>query len=129
MKHTIVLILLLTLAACTLNPGSPAQMNLTQADNGRSVELSPGEVLVLSLESNPTTGYTWEIDKNDSAILQPLGEPGFTPESKAMGAPGQQVFRFKAAAHGQTSLTLIYHRSWEKDVPPAQTFSIEVVVR
>jgi hypothetical protein len=39
------------------------------------------------------------------------------------------VFRFAAAAPGQTTLTLISHRSFEPDVPPRKTFSAPIVVR
>jgi predicted secreted protein len=39
------------------------------------------------------------------------------------------VFRFAAAASGQTTLTLLYHRSFEPDVPPLKTFTAPIVVR
>ncbi|MGC9358653.1 MAG: protease inhibitor I42 family protein, partial [Anaerolineae bacterium] len=45
------------------------------------------------------------------------------------GAGGVQVFRFRAATTGRTTLELIYHRPWEEDVEPLQTWSVEVVVR
>jgi hypothetical protein len=40
--------------------GSSGQVELTAADDGRQIELNSGQTLVVSLESNPSTGYSWE---------------------------------------------------------------------
>jgi predicted secreted protein len=49
--------------------------------------------------------------------------------SQAIGAAGTQVFRFGASSAGMATLKIIYHRSWEYNVPPAKTFSVRVNVR
>ena len=124
------LLAVLTLGAgCSLFEGGalPA-IKLTANDNGRSIELQVGQVLAFTLNANPSTGYSWEMTKLDQKILQQLGEAEFTPDSALPGAGGKQIFRFKAVSAGQTALTLIYHRSWEKDVAPLKTFSLQVVV-
>ncbi len=53
----------------------------------------------------------------------------FAAQSNLPGASAMEVLRFEAAGAGQTTLKLVYHRPWEKDVEPLQTFSIEVVVK
>nr|HID14920.1 hypothetical protein [Anaerolineae bacterium] len=58
-----------------------------------------------------------------------MGEPTFEPQSDLAGAPGTQTIRFEAVGTGQTTLRLVYHRPWEEDVEPEETFSIQVVVR
>ncbi|MBM4429116.1 MAG: protease inhibitor I42 family protein, partial [Chloroflexi bacterium] len=44
-------------------------------------------------------------------------------------SPGKMTLRFTGVAAGQTALKLIYHRSFEKDVPPVKTFEVTVVVK
>ena len=125
--------LLALLAALTMATGcSPQQQEVKASigDNGREVQLKKGQPLVVTLEANPTTGYTWEVaEPLDEQVLRQAGEPEFKPESDLAGAGGVQILRFEAVNAGQTALKLAYRRSWEKDVEPLNTFSIQVVVR
>jgi len=107
------------------------ETNLTAVDNGGQVTLSPGQALTISLESNPTTGYGWQVVEMDSAILQQTGEPEYKQASGAedlVGAGGVETLRFEALAAGETTLTLGYMRSWESN-PPIETFTMQVSVR
>ncbi|HNX90426.1 MAG TPA: protease inhibitor I42 family protein [Candidatus Omnitrophota bacterium] len=104
------------------------EIALTEKDDGRKIRISTGESMSVSLESNPTTGYIWEPAELDGKILK-FKKGDFKPSSDLVGAPGRQIFCFKGMLKGKTSLKLIYHRSWEKSVPSAKTFSITVEVR
>lgn len=103
-------------------------ITLHAGDDGSQVELMEGQTFVVSLEANPSTGYTWEAVDYDQQVLRQVGEPSFTPVSDALGASGTQVLRFEAVGEGRTTLGIVYHRAWE-EVEPEQTFSVEVVVR
>jgi inhibitor of cysteine peptidase len=104
------------------------EIALEGKDNGGKVEVQKGQILVISLESNPTTGYRWEPAEIDEAILQSLGEAEFQPQSDLLGAPGVETMRFETTGVGTAILKLVYHRPWEKDVEPLQTFRVEVTV-
>jgi uncharacterized lipoprotein YbaY/predicted secreted protein/heat shock protein HslJ len=107
----------------------PADVTLTNSDNGASVGLKAGQTLAVRLDSNPTTGYSWQVAEVDGAVLKQQGEPQFfRPADAPLGAGGVQVFRFVATA-GQTRLTLVYRRPFEPNVPPADTFSVQVAVQ
>jgi len=108
---------------------TPSTKRLTEADAGRSIELRAGDKLEVALPGNPTTGFQWDVSVGDTAILRPSGEPEFEPSSSAVGGGGTITLRFAAVGTGQMGLTLIYHRPFEKDVPPAQTFEVTVTVR
>jgi inhibitor of cysteine peptidase len=101
-------------------------VSLSAVDDGRQIELTEGQVLVVSLESNPATGYLWEIEEADKTILHQTGKMEFEPESHLLAAPGKQILRFEAVAAGQTRLRLVYRRPWEKEVKPAMSFSLQV---
>jgi len=113
-------------------PVEPEGVNVDEQDEGSEVELEQGQILVVTLESNPTTGYRWEQVENQESILEQMGEAEFKPsetgEPPLVGAGGWEIFRFKAISAGQMTLQLVYHRPWEEGVEPINTFSIEVVV-
>jgi predicted secreted protein len=94
-------------------------------DNGSAVALIyPLQNLDLLLKGNPSTGYTWEIVGADGQILSLKGEPVFTADSEALGAPGVFTYHFEAQAPGTTALTLNYSKQGEE--LPAQTYNLLV---
>jgi inhibitor of cysteine peptidase len=96
-----------------------------QKASGSLVAIAQGATLVLRLKSNPTTGYSWQIATHDATLLRPIGPPRYVrPQTLRMGAGGYQEFRFEARATGETTLTLNYARPFEKNAPPARTYSL-----
>jgi predicted secreted protein len=132
------LLLLALLAAC--QPAPAQQLSLTEQDAGKTIEMKTGDTLVVALEGNLTTGYSWIPTLPEPALLEQVGEVEVTPasdhpsqnelgtQSTRLGAPGMIVLRFKAVAAGQTSLHLDYRRLWESN-PPEKTFEVRVVVK
>lgn len=120
-----VLLAVLVLAA---GCGTAKEVKLGASDNGRQIELKKGQSLVVALEGNPSTGYTWEVVEIGEQVLRQKGEPEFKSESDLIGAGGVQALRFEAVGAGQTDLKLVYHRPWEEGVEPLETFSVQVTV-
>jgi inhibitor of cysteine peptidase len=95
-----------------------------------SREVSVGEEFTITLDSNPTTGYTWKMStRPDESILGLTGDYFEAPQTDMVGAPGKHNFRFKALKEGKTSMVFIYWRSFEPDAPPAQSHTVSVTVR
>jgi len=104
-------------------------MMLTKADNGKPVALKVGESLAITLDSNPSTGYSWQLSTMKRGILQQQGEPQYTPPAQPLpGAGGQHTFQFAAVGAGHTTLTLVYKQPFDRKAAPAETFSIQVTV-
>ena len=126
---TVLLAALVLAAGC----GRSTEIKLDANDNGRRIELEKGQVLVITLESNPTTGYRWEVVEFEEPILQQMGGAEFKVsdprEPPPPGTGGWETFRFEATSAGQMALNLVYHRPWEEDVDPLETFSVQVIVR
>jgi len=79
----------------------------------REVRLKPGGTLEVALCSNPSTGNDW----TDPVIAEPkiveqLDREFRPPESGAPGAPGLEVWTFRAATKGSTTLRFAYGRPW-----------------
>jgi inhibitor of cysteine peptidase len=120
------------LAIALVTPGCATNGTETQtieaSDAGKTVSLAVGDTLEVTLEGNPSTGYGWEAVSLDTSILKQVGEPAFTPSSTLVGSAGQMTLRFEAAGSGQTTLHLVYHRSWETGVAPLKSFDVTVQV-
>jgi inhibitor of cysteine peptidase len=125
MRYWILLFLpLLLLAGCA---APEIALNANHA-SGR-VTLRKNQTFQISLESNPTTGYAWEVSAIDEDLLQQLAAPEFTPQSDRIGAGGIQTFHFRAIERGETQLTLVYRRPWEANVPSAKIYTVTIIVR
>ena len=122
----VILFAMLPTAGCA---SASDEIDVDMSDNGGQVDLNVGQILVVSLESNPTTGYRWEVAEIDDEILRQEGEAEYEAESDLVGAGGVETFRFKALAAGEGELKLVYRRSWEEGVEPIEVFSIEVDVK
>ena len=93
------------------------------------IDVSVGDTFTISLESNPSTGYTWELSGPlDDAVVVSLGSDHQAGESTAVGAAGHQLFTFKPVGKGSTTIGLQYVRPWETGVAPAQTSDFDVNV-
>lgn len=120
----VLLMALLAASGCT----SSKQVGLLWADRGKPVTVDAGGTVTVSLESNPSTGYTWDV--KSAGPLQLKGEPTFEAggEAKAVGAAGVQIFTFDAPKAGTGTLTLTYQRPWESK-QPEKTWSVDVTVK
>jgi inhibitor of cysteine peptidase len=108
----------------------PAQF-AADAD-GNTITLKVGERFDVTLAGNPSTGFSWEVIQGLGGVIEQVGKPDYRSSSSdknVVGAPGTLTFHFRAAAKGSADLKLVYHRSWEKDTPPAKTFHLTAEVR
>jgi inhibitor of cysteine peptidase len=128
------LLAVILLNACS-NPQSvqvspPEQLPITTSDNGTKVNAFVGQELVITLEGNPSTGYTWETKDLDPSMFLQVGEPKFTSSNpNLVGSGGQQTLTIRILKTGTATLTLVYHRPSETGVAPADTFTVELLVK
>jgi len=104
---------------------------LGKDDSGREITLKVGEKFQVTLESNPTTGYQWDVDDVDESVLKQQGDSSYSAETSnpnIVGSGGEETFTFEAVGTGNTTLKLVYHRPWEEGVEPVEIFTLRVVV-
>jgi inhibitor of cysteine peptidase len=115
------------------SPGAqsaPSRMVITDQDNGKDIDLPAGGSLVVRLNSNPSTGYSWAMKGDPSPLrLVKSSTKKNSQTGHAAGAPVMQEFRLTAVSAGMASLTLEYRRPWEYNVAPARTFKVGVNAR
>ena len=108
---------------------SPDILYLDKDSNDGLIEILLNEELIISLDANPTTGYTWIISTLDTNIVKQSQDVKYQSESKKMGAPGKQIFQFKAVKTGSTELKLDYLRPWEHEIAPLDSFRLAITVK
>ena len=117
------------MAMPTASPTS-ALVNVDDSFSGKQVQLSVGQLLVLTLASNATTGYSWTLAQNsDESVLAKIENKYIAPQTTLIGAGGKEEWTFKALKTDISIISMEYRRPWETDTPPAQTFDLTVVVR
>jgi inhibitor of cysteine peptidase len=129
MKVRLSLISLVLIVALLVPVGVQAKgigiVNVSEKDAGRTVDLDANSLLVLNLQANPSTGYSWQVQNVDQKVLSLAGDSEFKSQSQLLGAPATQVMRFKGISAGQTTIQLVYRRPWDTD-ERSKTFSIQV---
>ncbi len=118
-------------AACGggADDGEPRVIPITADDGGTTVEVAVGDHLQVELEANPSTGFSWVDETEETATIVAVGEPQFVEQADLVGAPGIMRCMFEARATGEATIELTYRRAWEEDVEPERVFEVTVVVR
>ena len=94
------------------------------------IDVQVGEQFVITLESNPTTGYSWQLGSPlDESVVKLVGSEFKQPDTKLIGAGGKESWTFQGVGPGRTSIRLDYVRPWETNVPPARSETFVVNVR
>lgn len=105
-----------------------ATKTVTDADNGKTVTIKMGDVLEVRLNANPTTGYSWYLQKESTPLLKISGQSQTPPPQGVLGAPVVQIFDFKTTGKGTGVLMLHYVRSWLNPDPNEQLWSLHVTI-
>lgn len=101
-----------------------SQLTITQADRGKTFTVRNGDVIIINLAENPSTGYEWAIDKIDSNALELQNSEFSLPENAGLGGGGERIFTFRTKATGTTRLQLKEWRPWSGDRSIVQRFDV-----
>jgi inhibitor of cysteine peptidase len=123
-------LILLTVCIISVVLGPSCAKQVREYSNpSNAIEVKAGEDFVITLESNRTAGYQWQLAQPlDKAMLELVGSEYKAGESKLIGAGGVEVWTFRAVGAGKTLISFKYVRPWEKDIPPAREVTFTIVV-
>jgi len=131
----IMLAIPLWLAACAPATGTSVNVSCDefngQAHISKQMTVSAGNTFTVTLCSNATTGFQWSESAkiSDQTVVQQTGHEFVSPENTGMaGAPGNEVWTFKALKKGTTTLNMEYSRPWESGEKGVWTFGLAVTV-
>lgn len=105
-----------------------SEITVTQDDRGKSLEASVGDVILVQLEENPTTGYRWAVAEVDGRVLD-LKESDYSRMDEAgIGGGGTRTFAFTAQSPGTTRTALQLRQEWDPENPEGR-FEVTIHVR
>ena len=132
----ILLISLLWIAACAPSAGVKAVTVScddfsAQPNATKQLTVVAGDSFTVTLCSNATTGYQWSESAqiSDTTVVQQLSHETVAPKDTGLvGAPGAEVWTFKALKKGTSNITMGYSRPWEGGEKNTWTFTLNVTV-
>jgi inhibitor of cysteine peptidase len=128
MKKFLLLFIGVLLTACLIT-GCGAEVK-AYSDTEETINISANKefVILIALESNPTTGYSWEASYDDTMLelVEETYELGEYAKQGLIGAGGTELFRFKALKSGEAEITMVYKRSWETEILDQKVFTVDV---
>jgi inhibitor of cysteine peptidase len=117
MKHSrsvmfAVIIIVAALALTICGCGGQAEEYF---DPNTPIVVEEGQEFVIVLESNPTTGYQWQLAQPlEEEVLSLVKTEFEEPEEELVGAGGEERWTFKAEGRGDTIIDFAYVRPWEE---------------
>jgi predicted secreted protein len=135
MKKIVILLFITALisacsrASATEAPTAVPQLNIS--DPAKNLEATVGNEFKIIIDSNPTTGYHWEIiGELDVNVIEFVSkEYKSTSNPNLVGGGGVDTFVFKALKAGETHITLGYYPPSNDPVEPQQKVTFTVTVK
>jgi inhibitor of cysteine peptidase len=119
------LILVFLLSAC----GAGSQLEIT--DPGQTIEASAGDEFQIVIESNPTTGYHWEIvgELDVDVVRHVSTDYQSTSSADQVGGGGVDIWTFTAVGPGSATIVLGSYPPSNDPVEPENTVTFNVTVK
>lgn len=129
-RRTALLSGLALLAACS-HDTTRTEPVVVEKQSQCPIDLDIGQALTLTLPSNPSTGYRWQVQDAAGSVLGALGPEVYRSNDNdgMVGSDGQSTWRFRAKAAGQGRLLLVYQQPWAPQETPAQRLDCVIKVR
>ncbi len=127
MKKSLLIIMGVLLTACMV-AGCGTEVK-AYSDPEETIDIGANKefVILIALESNPTTGYSWEASYDETMLelVEESYELGEYAKQGLVGAGGIELFRFKALKKGEVEITMVYKRSWETEVLDQKVLTVD----
>ncbi len=116
----------------TSTPAKRHTVNLSvksQADiMTETIYVRTGQNFVLTLDSDPSTGYSWEVHTSGDGRVEQFVSKTFVPGGAQLGAPGAEQCTFKATGAGTTTLVMHYNAAGVVNETPIKKDTVTVTV-
>ena len=118
---------------CASGPKIPHDaVRIGPTDNNSRVTLQPGQMLVIQLDRNPSTGYTWQLlSEVNQAVIMRDGTQGYqtSQQQSVHDNIEEQLLRFVAQEPGETNIRLNYVQPEFGPTGQPTTYTVHVIVK
>ncbi|MFA4876553.1 MAG: protease inhibitor I42 family protein [Methanoregula sp.] len=117
-------------AAATPSPvvGEKKMVTFTQADNGKTSNVSEGSRFAVQLAENPTTGFMWNATVSPGLVIQSSDFSQDAASKGLTGAGGIRTWIILAKDTGSQKFSATYMRSWEPVTGNETAYSVNIQV-
>ncbi len=115
----------------TPRPAVTGTVEVTAKDQNQIVRAAIGNLVRITLESNPSTGYNWELRDFEFGVAVFHSSDLVARDNAGnvlFGAPGDTVITLQAVKPGRQEIKLVYRRQWEPPDQVAETFQFRLEV-
>jgi predicted secreted protein len=121
------------ISTTTPTPAIPTETigeTLDTTDPDKPIQTNAGDGFTIVVQSNPTTGYHWELmGELDANIVEFVSKDYTAAEPVLIGSGGVDIWAFKAVGSGETTITLGSYPPSSDAVEPEQTLTFAVIVK
>lgn len=105
-------------------------ISLTAQDQGQTVRTDPNGLIRITLDSNPSSGYTWDLAAPNNGALSVYSNETYTKDttSNVTGDPFSTDITLQALKPGIHEVTLVYRRNGGEPEQIARSFTFRVNV-
>jgi len=126
------LLVIVGIAAIFLAGGATLTLAKVGKKEGQSktLRVKAGKEFVITLGSNITTGYQWQLSKAvDRQYLLLVGLRYVTKKPGLAGSGGREEWIFKAVKPGTAIISFEYVRPWEKGAAAAKARNFVIIIK
>ena len=103
-------------------------VTLTEADNGKTENVTQNTRFAVVLEENPTTGFTWNATLSPGLELQSSDYRQKDAPSGMVGVGGTRTWVIIAKDTGDQKFSAVYKRSWEPVTGNETAYTVNIRV-
>ena len=91
--------------------------------------VTEGKEFTITLDSNPSTGYKWELQNQDETMVTFISCKYARTDNLLPGSGGKEIWTLKAIKKGKTVISFKYARPWEKDEFSSEEKSFFILIK
>jgi|SRR6476469_7142804 len=100
------------------------QLTIGRSSNGKLFDACVGQLITITLNENPTTGYRWKPDELQEETIFLEDSKYSTHQKSGIGGGGIRTFTFRTRSPGTSKIHLSLKREWETEKRPIDEFEV-----
>ncbi len=119
-----IILAILVLAVISSFPAMAATYSFSEEDDGKTVNVSYGDFVKISLKENPSTGFRWIVATSGPLSLIREQYVTSNPDTMVAGAGGTRTWTYMVKGKGISEFHGIYKQSWMPTTGEEKTFTL-----
>ena len=123
MQNLLLIFVAMLLCGCVIAP----QQKIVSAESENSfVKCEIGDAIELEIETNPSTGFAWEVKNPETRQVMLESRERKEEDSFLVGKKAIEKFVFRCVNKGVVEIEIVYKRAWEKEYIKCCKLKVEV---